>query len=100
VRHHAITASLHNSKKEHQLARKLHATCIVRLADSSLLLNIGVIIFEEVIGLLVRVFCIFKRSYETLTKRQHILSGSVFDRSNKTRENITIPTEEVQKKKN
>jgi hypothetical protein len=35
VRHHVIAALLHNSKKEHQLARKLHATCIVRIADIS-----------------------------------------------------------------
>jgi hypothetical protein len=40
-----ITASLHNAKKEHQLARKLHATCIVRIADISFMENTSVIIF-------------------------------------------------------
>jgi hypothetical protein len=43
VRHRASTVSLHNSKKEHQLARKLHVnctpTCIVRIADISVLFD-------------------------------------------------------------
>jgi hypothetical protein len=38
VRHRAIPASLDNSK-EQQFARKLHATCIVRIADISFMEN-------------------------------------------------------------
>jgi hypothetical protein len=39
VRHRAITASSHNSKKRHQFVRKSHATCIVRIADISFMEN-------------------------------------------------------------